>query len=207
MDKRIVYFSQKMMSRRGYEKFSLFEETSYLAQKEKEKEPQKEKETALIYHDISPSFNKDKIRIMCEKVIELEKRHKMEINSVILILRGKKTSDSARTIACNNQKKNTVIIEVFDEINMLYDPTESIYTSEVNVISDDKEIRRFLAEDNLSKSRLPKISNDDVIAKYLAISKGSIVIHKRYSLIPETLIETELFPKILSMRPVEKKTR
>ena len=199
MDKRILDFSKRMMVTRGFDQFSTPIDNFYIAKKNDE--------TSLIYHDISPSFNKDKIQNMCKKIIELETKEKMTINSVILILRGKKTSDSARTISCNNQKVNSVIIEVFDEINMLYDPTESIYSSEVEVISDAGEIKKFLAQDNLSKSRLPKISNDDIIAKYLSIPKGSIVIHKRYSLIPETLIETEIFPKILSMRPVEKKTR
>lgn len=84
----------------------------------------------------------------------------------------------------------------------LVNPLESEWNSETTILPPD-ETKTFLSK--IHYTRLPKITVDEPVAKYLGVRAGQILQLRRDAVLPDTLCDEEIFYRYAARRPPEKK--
>jgi DNA-directed RNA polymerase subunit H (RpoH/RPB5) len=116
-----------------------------------------------------------------------EKSANVGKNDIISILEERmKPNDSHRCIVVLDKVKLTPaakndiqghfpthIFEAFDVDNLIFNITKCDYVPKHKIMSDEK-VRKFLQQNKITPSQMPKILYDDAMARYLGMLPGQI---------------------------------
>jgi DNA-directed RNA polymerases I, II, and III subunit RPABC1 len=86
-------------------------------------------------------------------------------------------------------------IQVFDEMEMAYDPTEHFLVPK-HIPLTRVEAQKFLADNNILIDELPNILADDVMAKYYGLRQGDIVRIERENMFETSIIRSVTYKAI-----------
>jgi len=135
-----------------------------------------------------------------------------ETLNAIIISTVKLTAQSSNKLLELTGNKNYSIQFFLDE-DMLYNPTEFILGSRISnddginygieILNDDEE-EDFLDENKILKSQMPKIASGGPVAKYYGLKPGQIIKCIRMSVIPNTLINEEIFYRLVINKNLNK---
>ena len=198
MDERLLPAVKLMMQRRGYEipdnKNDLRDELRKLGKNsprimESFISTKVDKRMIIYFADngTSNSISKEETKILGLLMIRLEIFNAILISEIPLSPKAKQEIEGLK------------IITFLDE-DLLYDPTDSVFSSELISIGG----REYIPEKNVHDSQLARLETEDIIAKYYGIEAGMIVTYKRQNIISETLVNEEIFPRFTSTRPLDK---
>ena len=110
--------------------------------------------------------------------------HKAGVRAMI-ITKIPVSSSAQRTIA-------GLEIQVWRDIDLMYDPTESVFNS--RILNPSMKVDEL---DGVRPGLLPRLESTDIMAKYYGVSAGSAVRFQRYNMTPGDLLETEDYIRIL----------
>jgi len=82
-------------------------------------------------------------------------------------------------------------IRVWSDIELLYDPTESVYSSSVRNPSLTSD-----AMDGVRPGLCPRMETTDIIARYYDISPGALILFDRDVMIPMDILEKEQYIRL-----------
>ncbi|KAJ2373617.1 DNA-directed RNA polymerases II 24 kDa polypeptide (RNA polymerase II subunit 5) [Coemansia sp. RSA 2607] len=103
---------------------------------------------------------------------EYSKRMVQEsVSNAIIVYRKKMTPAADKAIS---QLSGKYRIEKFDESNLLVNITEHELVPQHRVL-DDEQKREILTRYRLKETQLPRITNDDPVARYYGMSRGQVV--------------------------------
>ena len=108
-------------------------------------------------------------------------------------------SPTGVTMISSNNK-----INIFFDTNILFDPSISKYSSKVDRIVYPENVSKFLGENKLTARQIPKISNNDIIAKYYDIPSGSLVRFLRRNMIAGTLLDENYYYRLVINKVIDK---
>ena len=86
-------------------------------------------------------------------------------------------------------------IQVFDEIEMAYDPTAHFLVPK-HIPLTREEAQEFLSSNNIDIEELPNILSDDIIAKYYGLRQGDIVRIERENMFETSIIKSVSYKAI-----------
>jgi DNA-directed RNA polymerase subunit H (RpoH/RPB5) len=92
----------------------------------------------------------------------------------------------------------------FTNAEIYFDPTEHVYNSKSRVL-EGEPLARF-KENRINVMHLPRIYLNEPIAKYYGAKPGDIMEFQVESIIPDVLVEVEIFHRLVR-KPVEKKKK
>lgn len=136
------------------------------------------------------SIGNDIIKHCISSVNLMKEKSNIIINDIILILSKNLTVPAKKIISEINRGK-PYNIEIFTLNDISIDPFDNVWNSEIKIYNKD-ESDKFLSDNNLMVSQLPRRPINDIQLKYLGCREGSIIEIKRYTYIPEALIRVEL---------------
>lgn len=139
-------------------------------------------------------LNAEVIRIIMESLKLSGKKH------IIVIYRGKITPNAKSTIA---EMKKEYRIELFNETEMQYDPTEHYLVPKHVILSKEEKEKLYATYSIKTSSMLPSISCDDPIVRRIGAVKNQVVKIIRKDLIVPG--EFEVFYRIVTNELVKKK--
>ncbi|KAJ1719563.1 DNA-directed RNA polymerases II 24 kDa polypeptide (RNA polymerase II subunit 5) [Coemansia erecta] len=103
---------------------------------------------------------------------EYSKRMVQEsVANAIIVYRKKMTPAADKAIS---QLSGKYRIEKFDESNLLVNITEHELVPQHRVLSEEQK-REILTRYRLKETQLPRITNDDPVARYYGMSRGQVV--------------------------------
>lgn len=94
-------------------------------------------------------------------------------------------------------------IQHFTDDEFDFNPLDHVYNSKARLL-DAKEAEAFLQRNNLTRGVMPRVPANEPVAKYLGARPDDIIEYQRESFIPETLLDLEVFHRVVR-RAVEKK--
>src|SRR5579862_8732675 len=117
---------------------------------------------------------KDAVRLFNGTINSFFESFPQEIKSGIMIGEMDMTPPG-RKLFEEQSKEPDMNIQYFTDDEVLYDPTDSVYTSKVTGFYFGESRDAFLQENNLVLSHMARINASDPIAKYYGLPPGTIV--------------------------------
>lgn len=119
----------------------------------------------------------------------IKMRESVVINDIIIISSKNLSPQAKKSIATFGSDRTN--IQIFNENEISIDPFDNIWNSDIKIYTET-ETEKFLKENNLVPSQLPRRPINDLQLKYLGCRENLIIEIKRTSYIPETLVRVEL---------------
>ncbi|CAM6125902.1 unnamed protein product [Calypogeia fissa] len=104
-----------------------------------------------------------------KRYAEIMKEHKVKL--AILVLQRKLTLYGRQSISEMSGKYR---IEVFQEAELLVNIKDSVLVPEHHVLTDDEK-KTIMASFNASSAQMPRLLEDDPVARYFGLKKGQMV--------------------------------
>lgn len=108
-------------------------------------------------------------------------------------------------VTCDEELKGgPLFVQHYLDDELMYNPTVTKWGSETKVLSSD-EAAKFLAQNKLRQQQMPKQTTEDPISKYYRVRPDQILELTRTNVLPETLLDEELYYRAVFRKPPEKK--
>ncbi|CAM6124354.1 unnamed protein product [Calypogeia fissa] len=104
-----------------------------------------------------------------KRYAEIMKEHKVKL--AILVLQQKLTLYGRQSISEMSGKYR---IEVFQETELLVNIKDSVLVPEHHILTDDEK-KTIMASFNASSAQMPRLLEDDPVARYFGLKKGQMV--------------------------------
>ncbi len=140
----------------------------------------------------------------CVSTTCIMKNKGVNVTNIIMIL-SKKTTPPAKKSMIEVDKGCPYRLQIFSENEIATDPFDCVYNSEIKILTNNKaETDKFLKENNLMISQMPRRPIDDAELKYIGCREGLIIEITRKCLIPENIFRTEMTHAYTYIKPEEK---
>ena len=115
----------------------------------------------------------------------------VNVVNIVLIINKSLTSAAKKDIL-DVDKGCPYRVQIFTENEIATDPFDCVYNSDIKIVTTtDVESKKWLKDNNLMVSQIPRRPIDDPELKYLGIKEGLIVELTRNCLIPENVFSKE----------------
>jgi DNA-directed RNA polymerase subunit H (RpoH/RPB5) len=137
-----------------------------------------------------------------------------------IIISSVDLSPSAKQEVMALESSSNYHIDFFLDKDIMYNPLVCDLGSRIKVRSDDpdeedydeygieiltgEDEETFLSENRILKEQLPRIASEDPVAKYYGLRHGQIIRCIRKAVIPETLINEEIFYRLVVKKKLDK---
>lgn len=130
------------------------------------KNEEKDKNFYIHFHNESKNFSKNDLKNIMQKIFTT---YGEESINLILLLKDKENSAISKELSKDIYKN----VEIFLKRNMIFNVTKHIYVPKHILLNKEEELE-LLEKYNTTKSKLPKLSKTDPIAKYYGMKNDQI---------------------------------
>jgi DNA-directed RNA polymerase I, II, and III subunit RPABC1 len=120
----------------------------------------------IHYHNENKNFSKSDLKNIMQKIIST---YSDENINIILLLKEKENSAISKELKKDMYKN----VEIFLKKNMMFNVTRHVYVPKHILLNKEEELE-LLEKYNTTKSKLPKLSKTDPIAKYYGMKNDQI---------------------------------